>query len=203
MDRLLSVAKARVPGPSPTYTRAHLLLAFLTIGESGTIGRHALAERSELGEGAVRTVLKKLAELSYIRSSVSGCSLTEKGRRAWEGVRSIVGPIIDFEGSALTVGRNQSAVLVKGGARAVKDGIEQRDSAVRLGASGATTYVMQNGEFSVPGGSSDCERDFPSPVWSRLRKELRPGEGDAIVVCGSANKMTAKLGALEAALTLP
>ena len=84
----------------------------------------------------------------------------------------------------------------------MRSGIEQRDSAIRLNAAGATTYVIRAGKIAIPGGSTDCEKDFPSRVWSTLRAELRPKDGDAVIVCGARDETTAKLGALSAAVAL-
>ena len=56
--------------------------------------------------------------------------------------------------------------------------------------------------FTIPGGSEDCEKDFPSGAWVALRTMLRPRHGDAVILCGSDREETARLGALAAALTL-
>ena len=57
LGRLLAMAERPVQGPSPSFEKPHLVLAFITIGESGIIGRQALAAKSGLKEGPVRTVL--------------------------------------------------------------------------------------------------------------------------------------------------
>jgi Domain of unknown function (DUF4443) len=199
---LLRLADRRSPGPSPSFEEAHLLLAFLTIGESGAIGRLALASRSGLGEGAVRTVLKKLREEGFVDSNASGSHLTAGGKRVYLSTLKRLSPMIEVEGSPLTMGRVQVSLAVRDGGRAVRSGIEQRDSAIRVGASGATTYLLKAGKFTVPGGSSDCEKDFPSRTWSVLRRGLRPRDGDSVILCGSESRTSAKLGALAAALTL-
>ena len=84
----------------------------------------------------------------------------------------------------------------------MQSGLEQRDSVIRLNALGATTFVVKDGKFTVPGGSSDSEKEFPSKVWTTLKERLGPKDGDAVVVCGAKDETTAKLGALSAALTL-
>lgn len=84
----------------------------------------------------------------------------------------------------------------------VKGGLEQRDSAVRAGAAGATTYVMKGGKFTMPAGSLDCEKEFPSPAWENLRTRLKPRKGDSVILCGSDDETSATLGALSVALTL-
>ena len=84
----------------------------------------------------------------------------------------------------------------------MQTGLEQRDSAIGLHALGATTFVMREDKFVLPGGSTDSEGEFPGTVWSTLREQLSPKDGDAVVVCGARDETTAKLGALAAALTL-
>jgi hypothetical protein len=202
LSRLLEIAERPVQGPSPSFEKAHLVLAFMTIGESGIIGRQALAARSGLKEGPVRTVLKKLREDGYARTNASGCYLTEAGKRVYETLRSRLSPFSPLESSKLTIGAFQVAILVRGGGRAVQSGLEQRDSVIRLHALGATTFVIKDGKFTVPGGSVNSEKEFPSKVWSALRGRLAPRSGDAVVVCGARDETTAKLGALSAALTL-
>jgi len=99
------------------------------------------------------------------------------------------------------MGAVQVAVLLRGGGGSVRSGIEQRDSAIGVGAAGATTYVIRGSRFTIPGGSDDCERDFPGKAWGQLKK-LKPRNGDVVILCGSDTQESAKLGALSAALTL-
>ncbi len=199
---LLKPLQNRVPGPAPSFDSAQFVLAFLTVGASGGIGRSALARSTGLGEGAVRTVLRKLRASGYVGVDASGCHLTPSGVAAYTSLtRRLSGPI-QVNRSKLTVGTSQVALSVTGGGRNVRGGIEQRDSAVKAGASGATTCVMKGRKFAMPGGSSDCEKEFPDDVWRILREKLKPKDGDAIILCGSGDDRSATLGALSAALTL-
>jgi hypothetical protein len=179
-----------------------VLLVFMTIGASGTIGRQALAERSGLGEGSIRTILKKFRQGRFVISDSLGCHLTGSGRELYESISGRLTPLLPLRSSMFTVGTSQVAVLVRSSADSVGSGIDQRDSAVRVGATGATTYVIRSGKFAVPGGSSDCEKDFPGKLWSALRDGLKPQNGDAVILCGARDETAAELGALSAALTL-
>jgi hypothetical protein len=199
---LLGLGEGSVRGPSPSFEGVHLLFAFLTIGESGPIGRQALARQVGLGEGAIRTVLKKLQEKGYSRADPSGCQLTSRGQDLFSSVRKTLSPLVQLRESDLTLGESQAAVCVRGRSRSVRGGIEQRDSAIRVGATGATTYVIRRGKFTVPGGSEDCEKEFPGESWSQLRHEFMPREGDVVIVCGAEQQITARLGALAAAILL-
>jgi hypothetical protein len=202
LSNLLQISERPVQGPPASFDRAHLLLAFITIGESGTIGRQSLALRSGLGEGAVRTVIKKLKEDGYAGTTASGCYLTPAGKGLFRSVQEKFSPIGPFDGSKLTVGEFQVGMAVRDASRNLKTGLEQRDAAVMVGAVGASTYVMKSGKFAIPGGSSDCEKDFPSRVWSAIRKRLVPKNGDIVILCGARDETLAKLGTLSAALTL-
>lgn len=202
LNKLLETAERPVQGPSPSFEKSHLILAFITIGDSGLIGRQALALRSGLKEGPTRTVLKKLREDGYADANASGCYLTGSGKRIYGFLRARLSSFVPLASSKLTIGAHQVGIAVRGGGRGVQSGLEQRDSAIRLNAAGATTFVIKEGKFSIPGGSMDSERDFPSKVWQDLREALEPKEGDAVVVCGARDETTAKLGALSAALGL-
>jgi len=196
------ISGEREPGPSPSFSSAHVLLAFVTIGDAGMIGRQSLAEKVGLGGGSVRTVVNKLRDEGLIRVIASGCSLTPKGKDSYEKVATKMSGVLQLDSSQLTVGAKQSAVAVRQAASKVRRGIEQRDSAIRVGASGATTYVIRGTKFAIPGGSSDCEREFPGPAWTKLREVLEPDDGDAVVVSGAESSVRSTLGAVSAALTL-
>lgn len=199
---LLDLADSGAPGPHPSFGGPHILLVFLAIASSSYIGRQALAKKSGLGEGATRTVLRKLKEEGYVDVIRSGCFLAKAGKVMAESIESSMPSMVTVPRSGLTMGDHQAALVLRGACGLVRSGIEQRDSAIRIGASGATTYTIRSGKFIIPGGSSDCERDFPSPAWSVLKKGLGPRNGDVVILCGGRDEVSARLGALAAAITL-
>jgi hypothetical protein len=202
LSGLLKIAEKHEPGPSPGFSREHAILAFVTIGEAGTISRQSLALKSGLGEGSVRTILKKFRQEGYVKTDPFGCHLTDSGETLYRHILRKITPLVSIDSSPLSVGRSQFAILVRSGDESITSGIDQRDSAVRAGAVGATSYIIKGDKFTIPGGSSDCEKDFPSKAWTILRGELKPANGDAVIVCGARDETRAKLGALSAALTL-
>ena len=199
---LLEKADVGGPGPSPSFSKAHFLLAFLAIGASSVIGRQTLAKEAGLGEGATRTVLKRSRSSGYVDVNASGAFLTRKGRSMHLLLQRRLLPLVALGNSRLTVGSEQAAVGVRGSGRRLGNGIPQRDSAIMVGATAATTYSIHGSRFVMPGGSTDCERDFPGGAWKLLRRSLAPKDGDAVIVCGAQDALKAKLGALAAALTL-
>lgn len=199
---LLKLVEKRGQGPSPGFGREHVVLAFLILGGSDAVGRQALAVGTGVGEGSMRTILKKLRQAGLVKVGPAGIQFTEAGRRSYQAVLKRVVPPITLRGSTLTVGKSHAATLMRSSGGAISSGIQQRDASVRAGAEGAITYVLKADKFTVPGGSSDCESDFPGGVWGVLRRDLNPKNGDAVILCGAKDETTAKLGALSAALTL-
>ena len=199
---LLDLAESGGPGPSPSFAGPHIVLLFLNVADYGYVGRKALASKSGLGEGAARTVLRKLRQNRYLDIIRSGCFLTPAGKRMAKSIHLSMSDTVLVPTSALTMGEHQAALSLKGVDERVRSGIEQRDSAIRVGATAATTYIIQAGKFKIPGGSSNCEKDFPGPAWYFLRENLKPKNGDVVILCGAATEVSARLGALAAATTL-
>lgn len=199
---VLKLVEKREQGPSPGFTREHTLLAFMILAASRSIGRQTLAAESGLGEGSVRTILKKFRQAGLVDIDPAGIRLTDEGVRTHKAIsRTLTLPVI-LGGSTITVGRWQAGILVRSSGGSISSGIQQRDASVRVGADGASSYVYRGSKFTMPGGSHDCEKDFPGGTWSTLRSELRPRNGDAIIICGARDETTAKLGAISAALSL-
>lgn len=199
---LLKAVQQKVPGPLPSFGPYHLLLVFQAVGQSSAVGRQALAKSTGLGEGAIRTVLTRLKREGYIAISAAGCSLTGKGERAYAELKGSISGMLELEKTRLTVGEQQVAIVVRGAARRVTNGIDQRDAAIKAGAGGATTFIIRGQRFQVHGGSKDCERDYPDEAWRKLRDALEPSEGDAVIMCGSSDNQLSRVGALAAALSL-
>jgi len=91
---------------------------------------------------------------------------------------------------------------VKNASTSIRSPIEQRDAAIVQGAKGATTIIFKNGKFALPRDTTDCEKDFPDKVWKTLRRELKPQNGDVIIVASGESLQKAEYGALAAAWTL-
>lgn len=200
--RVRKLAREKAPGPPSSHTEAHFLLAVLAIGETQNMGRQSLARRTGLGEGAVRTLLKRLREEGLVGVTKAGCELTREGRRLYQRIKEVIPSRLSLGTTKLTVGDKQTAILVRGVAAKVTNGIEQRDAATRAGAAGATTYLAGHSRFQIPTGSKDCERDYPNTAWKMLKEQLQPKDGDVVIVCGSSEELSSEIGAIAAALTL-
>ena len=177
------------------------MIKALELASERPIGRSKLSRELNLGEGAARTLIERLRHLGLITVDRMGCILSRRGKRLWNTLHSALPRRTVLERSGLTLAPFNVAVLVKGCGTKVKQGMEQRDAALMVGAKGATTIVLKDGKLAVPPDERSVAEDFPE-VHRKLVDSLRPEENDAIVV-GSADSLTlAEYGALAAAWTL-
>jgi len=190
-------------GPFPTFSELHVVSMLLLLGQCGSLGRENLSQQLGLGEGAVRTLIRRLTLARVIDVNRRGCKLTSEGQTLFQNLQSLIPQIIPIDGDMLAADRYSSAALVSNGASKVKKGLEQRDAAIRAGATSAVTLVLSNGVFKMPGmGIDDYEREYPGRIWKALSQALHPKEGDAIIVSSGSTPAKARYGALAAAWTL-
>ncbi len=187
------------PGPSISFSLVDGVRAILELGVDG-IGRERLAKNLGIGNGAVRTLIKRLDRMDLIERGKGGCRLTKKGQGVFRALNARI-KIGEINGGPLSTDRFTETILIRGGAVAVKIGLEQRDAAIREGATGATTLIYKSGKFVIPGGSRDCEQDFPNFLWDKLRYGLKPLDGDLIIICSGSSKQIASKGAFSIAWT--
>lgn len=189
----------KAPGPPPSFSVFHLLLALELLAKK-SIGRKKLAEELDVGEGVTRTVIGRLEDAGLIVTSKAGCSLTEKGTRLWREYESTLRKV-EIGKNELTFGDHSYAILVKNRAHIVKSGIEQRDAAVIAGAKGATTMLFKKGHLVFPSTNKDLAQDFPRAS-KQISVLLESKENDVIIIASSDNKRKAEYGALAAAWTI-
>lgn len=198
--RLKHLLQPKAPGPLPEITMPHMIKAIMMVGVSERgIGRKRLSSRLGIGEGSVRTLIDILKRGSLLLTEREGCKLTKKGMKVYASIRKTIKDIkeVDMKGVwdyPFTVG-----IRLRGLAKRVKRGIEQRDAAIRQGASAAMTLVYGKGKLIMPGVSnvSDEHPDFASSLLS----EFNPREGDVIILAGARSKVEAENGAIAAALS--
>lgn len=184
----------RAIGPLPRFAEVHVRRALELIAEHGRIGRKQLAEELGVGEGSMRTILNQLKKRGLITSSRGGHALTPKGKR-------FLGKPFEFvqiDAGDLTVGRVDVVTIVRGAARKVKRGIEQRDEAIKVGAMGATVLIFRREKFQFPDGFLKIGKELSDT----LRKIFKPREGDVIVIGSAGNAAKAEEGARAAARSL-
>ncbi|MDP7266337.1 MAG: DUF4443 domain-containing protein [Candidatus Thermoplasmatota archaeon] len=194
----MEIATGGAPGPMPYFQQYHLLMALLLIREKGYIGRKQLSRELSMGEGSIRSMLRRLTKAGLVRTERSGNVITPAGG---EMLNDIGIEMISIEGGESSVGTKDVAVIVPGKGNFVTDGFSQRDAAVKAGALGATTLVFRNGGLTFP---PDQEPMQDQAVLHQLKNVMRSTLRDNdVVIIGTADSGTnATIGALAAAMEL-
>jgi predicted transcriptional regulator len=194
------IAGKKAPGPSTTFTVFHIFYSLKLIAQK-PLGRKKLAEKLEVGDGAVRTIISRLKEEDLIETSKQGCDLTRKGLDIWKQFEEIFPKQMVLLKSELSSSEFNYAFLVKNCGQKVKSGIKQRDAAIFAGARNALVIVYRNEHLCIESVSGSIEQDYPI-VASQIINELTPEENDVIIVAGSDSLLRAKRGAFAASWSL-
>jgi predicted transcriptional regulator len=194
------IAGKKAPGPSTTFTIFHIFYALELLAHK-PLGRNKLAEKLNVGDGAVRTIISRLRDVGLIETSKEGCNLTEKGVEIWRQFEEIFPKRIAIPKNELSESEFNFAFLVKNSGQKVKSGIDQRDAAIIAGARKALVIVYRNGHLHIESVSESIEKDYPKAA-SQILKELTPQENDVIIVAGADSALRAKRGAFAASWSL-
>jgi predicted transcriptional regulator len=201
LEVIEKVTRKIAPGPAPSFNEAHVVKALEIIERCGTVGRIRLSKELELGEGTTRTLLKHLKNEGITQSSRSGISFSEKGKKLFSDLRSKLSEGVEVPRSPLTVGAFNIAVLVRDSAQAIGSGMEQRDTAIKSGASGATTLVFSGNKLFMPTYEQNVAESTPM-LHDELVTKLNPNKNDVIIVGSGETRELAEMGAKMAAIKL-
>ena len=182
-------------GAKPKYKKFHVLLTLLLLDEFGPIGRYSLSDYLGLSEASTRSILKRLNDVGLSHSpgqysgrqgnwlSTKGMQLVKKLKEHVQLVRVRVCDIFpDFEWG----------ILVRNGGKLVKDGIRQRDEAVRAGAHGAITLTFRDGYWLFPEtGKKINVLGIDKPI-----------ENDALIIAFDEENKSVFYGSIAAAYNL-
>jgi predicted transcriptional regulator len=188
-------------GPGISFSEVHVVKVLEVLGVEGARGRFKLSSDLGIGEGATRTLIKHLRREGLIETSKVGCKLTSIGKAVFNELTSKISKEVELPKNPLTIGPFNVAVIVRNSADAVKTGVEQRDAAIKVGASGATTFVFRNGELKMPSVNKNCFKDAPE-IHDLLISKLQPKDKDVIIVGSADDIRTAEFGAKAAALEI-
>ena len=150
---LHDLAKFPNAGPAPVFSHLHICDALLVIGDEGPMGRLELSRELGIGEGAIRTIIRRLTKAGIITTGEDGCRLTRKGVTLYNRLRKKLSRVQPVDAHDLSLDKKSAAIVVKASGGLVKRGVEQRDAAVRAGATGACTLVYKNGAYLMPRGA--------------------------------------------------
>jgi Mn-dependent DtxR family transcriptional regulator len=197
---LQKVANRYAPSRVLSFDMVHVFKTLQLIQENGHVSRETLCEDLGLGEGTIKTLLRHLRMQNLIESTNAGTKMTKKGNSFFSELLSSIPTETSLSKCAITLGKFNYAVLVKQMSSMIKDGIAQRDAAIRMGAFGATTLLFKDNKFLIPQTDFDSLKD-EHQLSEQMIKNLHPQDGDVIII-GTDNysRMKAEFAAKSAAL---
>ena len=205
----------------PSFEKVHVILALFIFGENKEgIGRYRLQKELLIGSGTARSLIKKLKEVvNFITllSDEKGHILEKKGTEYLNKIKEKI-PFIELGNSMIIkdiVVRPEDNYsyfcLVKNAVKRISNGIEQRDAAIKIGGIGATC-LLYNGEHLIfPSQSLDFNEKTQMKVEDNVfdyisnlinNNKTRLEENDVIIIGLGENPESARLAALNAALTI-
>ncbi|USS41366.1 DUF4443 domain-containing protein [Thermococcus aggregans] len=158
-------------------------------------GRKQISEELNLGEGTVRTLLKKLSSIGLVESQQKGHSLSEKGAEVVKEISRLFSE--PLEATPLD-GFVTYALVVKNPPEFKS--IELRDEAIRFFARGAMILVVQDNEIIFPEDRRPLKETLPK--LSEDLKKLPIENGDLVIVTWADTKADALKSLIHVALTL-
>ncbi len=202
IDNILSIVlSGKAMGPKPSYTPVHVIKSIELIRDLGPIGRIRLSKELRLGEGSIKTLLKHLKELDIITTNKKGCVLTSKGTELGSWLKSKIPSRTYLGKTILAVGEHAYALLIRSvDLSLLKTGLEQRDAALLIGASGASTLIVKNNKLILL-PDLNVDEKYPEEAY-KLRMLLKPQDGDVIIIGSANDPLIAEFGAISAFIAL-
>ncbi|MHA1297915.1 MAG: DUF4443 domain-containing protein [Candidatus Helarchaeota archaeon] len=208
---LKKIIDNRAPGPKSNLFVFHFEQALRLIAEGDIdrknkpIGRQKLAEILGLGGGSIRSLLKMLKNEDLIETSKTGNELTKKGQQFLTELKKQI-PKKEIKinlAKKITNSENNYALLIKNCRNKIGTGMEQRDAAMKIGATGAITIVFKEGKYCIPQiqDFNDLKTRYPNFI-TELEKNFKIKPNDVVII-GTANiPILAKTGVWAAAYSL-
>ncbi|MCS7097926.1 MAG: hypothetical protein NZ922_02980 [Candidatus Methanomethyliaceae archaeon] len=188
-------------GPSPAFSLVHLIKTLLLL-ENESMGRQTLSRYLNLGEGSVRTIIKRLSEKGLIFvDPVGGCSLTELGHDLVKKIREVIISEREINLKDFEIKSQAWAIHIRPMFNMTINITKLRDIAVKNGADGMLIFSFRDSKISLPLVYEDISRDFPE-VRDLLIKSFELRDGDLIFVGFAENRKLAELSTLAAAISL-
>jgi hypothetical protein len=198
---MLEIISGRyAPSRVLSFDMVHVFKALQLMKNRGYVSRSLLCQELVLGEGTIKTLLKHLKMHDMIKSTNTGTKMTNKATTIFSKLLSHIPVEMNLPRCSIALGKFNYVVLLKQFSFAIKSGVEQRDSAIKMGALGATTMLFRDGKFVMPDTNYDSLKKEPY-IYSLLIENLKPEDEDIIIIgSDDLSEKTAELAAKSAAL---
>ncbi len=200
--RLSEPADGRV---APAFKPHHAAVGLIMIGREQPLGRYELCEKMSIGEGSVRTLLKRLTEADYIEpEGKQGQRLTVKGQRLFNEISEDIPIGLMLNVRRLVMYEYAYANLVREKAAKISDGVRQRDEAIiqgGYGKAGATTLIQRNIRLVMPPDDFHILSAYEAETLLII-ESLRPQNNDVVVIGSADDPNLAREVSMAAVMTL-
>jgi len=183
-------------GPKPNFHEYDVYRALYIIDTKGPIGRHLLRKKLEITECSVRTILKRLTKEKLIDSTLAGQVITEQGKKSLSS-KHFFDKALFYDAGNLSLGDYDFMIISPDIKNRIKNGLQQRDEAIKIGGDGATVLIYENNKFYMPPGFMDLEETYPDEI-EKIRSDIKLSEGDTLIIGSGNTKRLAQLAAMAA-----
>ena len=200
VNTLKSISSRYAPSRILSFNPAHVFKTLQLLKRDGHVSRLLLINELGLGEGSIKTLIKHLKMEKLIITTQKGTAMTEWGEKIFEEMSQYICCETQVPKSSISIAEYNHAILLRNMKFAIKQGVEQRDAAIKMGAKGATTLLFNNGKFLIPGSRFNALKGEKA-IEKLLKDNLKPEENDIIVIGSDDNEyITAELASKSAAL---
>ncbi len=204
-DEFINLSEPADGRVAPAFKPYHAAVALILIGREQPLGRYELCEKMSIGEGSVRTLLKRLSEADLIEAEgKQGQKLTSKGKTLFDRVLRDVPIGLSLDVRRLVMYEHAFANLVKKQSGKITDGVRQRDEAIIQGGydkAGASTLIQKSGNLVMPPDDFHILTAYEEETLLVL-ESLRPDDGDVIVIGSADDENLAREVSMAAVMTL-
>ena len=111
---LTQVADRYAPSRMISFDIAHVFKTFQLMAKYRKISRALLTQELNLGEGAVKTLVKHLKMHQLVETSKGGMWMSDKGFRLYTKLDESIPKEMEVPQCSIVVGKYNHAVLIKG-----------------------------------------------------------------------------------------
>ncbi len=169
--------------PRPNCCDADFYWMLRLLCDRGRTGRAKLSEVLGMGEGSIRSVIRKLKEAGLISLFQTGMFISGAGTDFLNALSIIP---IDIIAEEIVLSKYSQAVVVKNVGNRITIGSEQRDVAIRAGGTDCITIVCSDGKLMTP---PDWNLDEKTPTVAQEIRSLDVIEENDVIIIGSAKNI--------------
>jgi len=168
------------------------------------IGRYRLAKMLGVAQGIARGMLARMKRdgLIIVRRR-AGARASPKGLRELAALmrRDHLKLVKRSDQEVLGLGSRSVLFHVVGRSHQLGQGIEQRDAAIKAGATGAVTFLFDGKTLKFPGVAESLSKRNPA-AFEQLNNQLGMKKGDVVLIAFAGTWWDAARGGFAAVRTL-